>query len=106
MASKRMTKAAIVGELAEKTGVAKKDVAGVFAGLVDIVKRELGKRGPGEFVIPDVVKLRVRETKAQKGKKFRNPATGEVVVRDVPASRKLRASPLKKLKDAVASAKK
>jgi nucleoid DNA-binding protein len=106
MASKRMTKAAIVGELAEKTGVSKKEVASVFAGLVDIVKRELGKRGAGEFVIPDIVKLRVRETKAQKGKKFRNPATGEIVVRDVPASRKLRASPLKKLKDAVASGKK
>ena len=100
--AKRLTKAQIIGELAEKTGVAKKDVVGVFAALNDILKRELGKRGPGEFVIPDIVKLRVRITKAQKGKKFRNPATGEVVVRDVPASRKLRATPLKKLKDAIA----
>ena len=33
--------------------------------------------------------------------KFRNPATGEVVVRDVPKSRKLRSTPVKALKDLV-----
>ncbi len=101
-AVKRMTKAQIVTELSEKSGVSKKDLVGVFAALGEIIKAQLSKKGPGEFVIPDIVKIRVRTTKAQKGKKFRNPATGEVVTRDVPASRKLRSTPLKKLKDAVA----
>jgi nucleoid DNA-binding protein len=97
-----MTKAQIVGELADRTQLNKKDINGVLEGLRDIVKRELGKRGPGEFVVPELaLKLKVRQVKAQKAKKFRNPATGEVIVRDVPASKKLRATPLKKLKELV-----
>jgi nucleoid DNA-binding protein len=101
-AVKRMTKAQIISELSEKSGVSKKDLAGVFGALSDLIKAQLSTKGPGEFVIPDIVKLRVRATKAQKGKTFRNPATGETVTRDVPASRKLRSTPLKKLKDSVA----
>ncbi len=99
---KRMTKGQIVSELAEKTGMSKKDINAVFEGLREVVKRELGKRGPGEFVIPELaLKLKVRKAPAQKGKKFRNPQTGEIIVRDVPASKKLRATPLKKLKEMV-----
>ena len=102
MAGKRMTKAQIVGELADRTGLSKKDINGVLEALRDVVKRELGKRGLGEFVVPELaLKLKVRQVKAQKGKKFRNPATGEIIIRDVPASKKLRATPLKKLKELV-----
>lgn len=100
--AKRMTKAQIVTELAERTGLSKKDINTVFESLRDVVKRELGKRGPGEFIVPEVaLKLKVRKVAAQKAKKFRNPATGEVIIRDVPASKKLRATPLKKLKELV-----
>lgn len=102
MAGKRMTKAQIVSELADRTGLSKKDINGVLEALREVVKRELGKRGPGEFVVPELaLKLKVREVQAQKGKKFRNPATGEIIIRDVPASKKLRATPLKKLKELV-----
>ncbi len=102
MAGKRMTKAQIVSELADRTTLSKKDINGVLEALRDIIKRELGKRGPGEFVVPELaLKLKVRHVKAQKGKKFRNPATGEIIIRDVPASKKLRATPLKKLKELV-----
>jgi nucleoid DNA-binding protein len=99
---KRMTKGQIVSELAEKTGMSKKEISNVFDGLREVVKRELGKRGPKEFVIPELaVKLKVVNRPAQKGKKFRNPQTGEIIVRDVPASKKVRATPLKKLKEMV-----
>lgn len=101
MAAKRMTKAQIVTELADKSGLTKKQVQGVFDNLRDVIKRELGKRGPGEFVIPDMLKLKVRKVPAQKNKQFRNPATGEIITRDVPASKKLRSTPLKKLKELV-----
>ncbi len=101
MAAKRLTKAQIVAELAEKTGLTKREVAAVFDGLRDLIKRELGRRGPGEFVIPDIIKLKLKKTPAAKNKKFRNPGTGEVIFKDVPAGRKLRATPLKKLKDLV-----
>lgn len=99
--AKRLTKAQIIAELSDKSGLTKKDVNTVFESLRDVIKRELGNRGPGEFVIPDLLKLKVRKIPAQKNRKFRNPQTGEVVVKNVPASKKLRATPLKKLKELV-----
>jgi len=99
--AKRMTKGQIVTELADKAGLTKKQIQTVFDGLKEVIKRELGKRGPGEFVIPDLLKLKVRKIPAQKNKVFRNPATGETFTKDVAASKKLRATPLKKLKEMV-----
>ena len=64
-AGKRMTKAQIMSELADKSGLTKKEVTGVFAALQDLVKKELGRRGPGEFVIPDMIKLKVRKIPAK-----------------------------------------
>lgn len=98
---KRMTKAAIMGELADKTGMTKKQVGAVLEALLGVIKRELGRRGPGEFVIPDMLKLKVRKVAARKGAKVRIPSTGEIIIKDIPASKKLRATPLKKLKDLV-----
>ncbi len=81
MAGKRMTKAQIVSELADRSGLSKKDINGVLESLRDVIKRELGAHGPGEFVVPELaLKLKVREVQAQKGKKFRNPATGEIIM--------------------------
>ena len=100
-AGKRMTKAQIIGELAERTGLTKREVSAVFEGMRDLIKRELGKRGPKEFVVPDLIKLKLKEVPAAKNKKFRNPGTGEIFYKDVKASKKLRATPLKKLKDLV-----
>ena len=98
---KRMTKAAIMSELSERTDLSKKQVASVFEGLQGIIKRELGRRGPGEFVIPDMLKLKVRKVPERKDAKVRIPSTGEIIIKDIPASKKLRATPLKKLKDLV-----
>jgi nucleoid DNA-binding protein len=98
---KRMTKAQIMSELSDKTGLTKREVQAVFEGLRELIKQQLGKRGPGEFVLPDLVKLKLKNVPAQKNKKFRNPGTGEVFYKDVKASKKLRATPLKKLKDLV-----
>lgn len=98
---KRMTRAAIMTELAEKTGLTKKQVAMVFEALQGIIKRELGRRGPGEFVIPDMLKLKVRKIDAEKNKKTRIPGSQDYIYRDQEASKKLRATPLKKLKDLV-----
>jgi nucleoid DNA-binding protein len=105
---KKMTKAQIISDLADKTGLTKKQIQGVFEALLELIKHELGRRGPGEFVIPDMLKLKIRKTLAQKGKKFRNPQWKEgdppnkqFTVKDVPAGKKLRATPLKKFKDNV-----
>ncbi len=99
---KRMTKAQILSHIAEGSELSKKDVSAVFDSLRELVRRELGRRGPGEFVVPELaLKLKVRKVEAVKGKKFRNPQTGEEIIKDVPASKKLKATPLKKLKELV-----
>jgi nucleoid DNA-binding protein len=99
---KKLTKSQVIAHLAEKTGLAKKEVAGVFGGLSELIKRELGKKGPGEFVIPDLLKLKVRNIPAKAKRKGINPFTGqEVTFPAKPASRKIRATALKKLKDLV-----
>src|SRR3954454_4389431 len=99
---KKLTKSQVIGSLSEKTGVSKKDVSGIFASLSELIKRELGKKGPGEFVVPDLLKLKVRQVPAKKAGKRKDPFTGEERMFPAkPASRKIRATALKKLKDMV-----
>ena len=50
VAGKRMTKAQTMSELAEKTGLTKKEIVGVFDALQDLVKKEHAhsmKKGEG-----------------------------------------------------------
>ncbi len=96
---KRMSKAQIITELSEKSGVSKKDVQNLLTELLTLVERELGEKGPGEFVVPDVVKLKVKVVPAKPAHKGVDPFTKQE--RDFPAkpaSRKVRASPMKRLK--------
>jgi len=74
---KRLTKAQVIGAIAEKTGLAKKDVTAVFAAMQEIIKKELGSRGPGEFVVPDLLKLKVRKIPARPKRKGIEPFTKE-----------------------------
>lgn len=102
MATSRMTKSEIISTLADKTGLTKKDVNSVFATLQDLIKKELGKKGPGEFVIPDMFKLKVRTTPARAARKGIDPFTKkERMFPAKPASKKIRATALKKLKDMI-----
>ncbi len=99
---KRMTKAQIIGEIAEKTGLSKKQVGETFEALSGLIKRELGKRGPKEFVIPDLLKMKVKEIAARKAETRKNPFTGQDKQYPAkPASRKVKATALKKLKDLI-----
>jgi nucleoid DNA-binding protein len=101
--AKAFTKTQIVAEIAEKTELSKKDVNTVVDALADVIKKSLGKKGPGSFVLPGLIKIekkRVKATPAKKGVK--NPFTGEV--RDVPAKPahdKVKVRALKGLKEMV-----
>lgn len=96
---KRMSKAQIITELSEKSGVQKKDVQSVLNELLTLVERELSDKGPGEFVIPDIVKLKVKQIAAKPAHKGVDPFTKqEKEFPAKPASRKVRASPMKRLK--------
>lgn len=99
---KRLTKAQVIGSISDKTGLSKKDVTSVFTTMQDLIKKELGSRGPGEFVVPDLLKLKVKKIPARAKRKGIDPFTKEERVFPAkPASKKVRATPLKKLKDLV-----
>ena len=72
--AKPITKSQLVGELAEKLGITKKDVGGFIDTLSQIAGRETKKNG--SFTLPGIGKLVKVQRKARTG---RNPATGEEI---------------------------
>lgn len=101
--AKPATKSEVISSLAEKCGLTKKDIVGVFEALQGMVKDQLGKKGPGVFVIPGLLKLKVTHKPATKARKGINPFTKEeVMFKAKPARNVVRATPLKSLKDMVA----
>jgi len=72
----------------------------VFDSLNGIVKKSL--RGNGLFTLPGLLKLKVVKKPATKAREGINPFTGEkMMFKAKPASRKVRALPLKSLKSMV-----
>ncbi len=72
-AAKPRTKGEIFAKLAESTGLSKKQISSVFDGLSELIKAELGKKGPGLFVVPGLLKL--------KGIASRRPRPGNASIR-------------------------
>jgi len=102
MAGKRLTKAQVVAEIANSAELDKKSVNRVFESLQEIIRKQLSSRGPGEFVVPGLVKLRVVKKPATKERQGINPFTKEpITIPAKPASKKVRATALKALKDLV-----
>jgi nucleoid DNA-binding protein len=96
------TKGEIVTALSEKTGLTKKEVSSVFDGLGALVGRELGKKGPGQFVIPGLLKIKVVRKPATKARPGKNPFTGAAItIAAKPARNVVRAIPMKALKEMV-----
>jgi len=100
-AVKPMAKTNMYKELADKSGLEAKQVASVFEALEELIKQELGKKGPGLFAIPNLLKLkRVKKPATKAGKKPNPFKPGEMMdVKAKPASVKVRAVTLKGLKD-------
>ncbi|MCC6216171.1 MAG: HU family DNA-binding protein [Polyangiaceae bacterium] len=102
MAGKRLTKAQVIAELATAADLDKKSVTRVFEAMSELIKKQLSQRGPGEFVVPGLVKLRVVKKPATKERQGFNPVTKEpITIAAKPASKKVRATALKALKDLV-----
>ena len=97
------TKSEIYAKIVEDTGLPRKDVAAVFDSLNGQIKKNLGGRGaPGMFSIPGLLKLRVVKKPATKARKGTNPFTGEeMMFKAKPASKVVKATILKGLKDMV-----
>ena len=97
--SNKLTKAQIIASLAEGSGLDKKSVISVLDALATLVKKELSAAGPGEVTIPNLVKLKAKATPATQDRQGVNPFTKQAVtIKGKPASRKIRATPVKALK--------
>jgi nucleoid DNA-binding protein len=101
-AAKSATKGEIFSRLAETSGLSKKQIASVFEGLSELIKGELGKKGPGLFMIPGLLKLKVVRKPATKATQRLNPFTKQMMtVKAKPARNVVKALPLKPLKEMV-----
>ena len=101
-AIKPMTKSEIVSGIAEATGLTKKDVSSVFEVMAAQIKKSLGRRGPGAYTIPGLMKLVVQRKPATKARKGINPFTKEeTIFKAKPARNVVKIRPLKNLKDMV-----
>jgi nucleoid DNA-binding protein len=101
-AEKPLTKVQIFSNIAETTGLSKKQVAEVFEALKVEISNAIGKKGVGTFVVPDLAKIVRVQKKALPKRQVRNPQTGEMKWADPkPASTSVKVRPLKKLKDMV-----
>jgi len=99
---KSATKGEVFSSIAEKTSLTKRDVAKVFEAMTELIGRELGKKGPGLFQIPGLLKLKVVRKPATKAKPGINPFTKEpMMIKAKPARNVVRALPLKSLKEMV-----
>ena len=103
-AEKPRTKAQIMNAIADDTGLTKKDVEAVFESMQGMIKKDLGRRGPGSFTVPGLMKIEKRTTPARPARKgVPNPfRPGETM--DIPAkraSKTVKVRPLKGLKEMV-----
>ena len=101
---KPLTKTEIVTNIATATGLTKKDVVAVIDNLTEEIKKSLGKKGAGAFVLPGLLKIDKKTVKAQPAKKnVPNPLRpGEFINKPAkPAHQKVRVRALKALKEMV-----
>jgi nucleoid DNA-binding protein len=102
MAKKRLTKSEFVGAIAKKSGLEKKQVTAALVALNEIVYKELSKGGAGEVVLPGLIKLITVKKPAVPAREGINPFTGQpAVFKAKPASKVVKARPVKQLKDAI-----
>ncbi len=90
----KMTKSQLMRELADKTGLAKKDVVALLEALVELAYKTV--KSSGEFTVPGVGKLVKVNRKARMG---RNPATGQEI--QIPAKTVVKFRVAKAAKEAV-----
>jgi len=99
-----LTKAALIGHIAEQNELPRKTAAAVYATLEALFLGSVHPRGVGEFTLPGLLKVSLRKVPARKaGTLVRNPANGEMIKASAkPASVRVKVRALSKLKTAAA----
>src|SRR5512143_1777790 len=102
MNGKRLSKTQLVEVMAKQSGLTKKQATSALAALNATVAQQLGKRGPGEVIIPGLLRLAVREKPATPAHEGINPFTKEpMMYKAKPARKVIKVRPLKGLKDGI-----
>jgi nucleoid DNA-binding protein len=98
----RLTKSAILSNIAEKTGLSRAQVNEVLGSLEGLMLGSVHPNGNGEFMFPGLFKVALRKVPARKaGTLIRNPATGEMMKAAAkPATVRVKIRALAKLKAA------
>ena len=103
-ARKPLTKSELLNAISGETELTRKEVNAVLESLTTQISKSLGRRGPGAFTLPGLVKIEKKKVPARKARKgVPNPfKPGELMdVAAKPASTKVKVRPLKNLKDMV-----
>ena len=96
----KLTKTQIQDQIAERTGLARKQVASVLDCLGEVIEAHLTKNAVGEFVLPGLLKISTLRKPAVKERKGIDPFTKlEKVFKAKPAYSAVKVRPLKGLKD-------
>merc|ERR1711879_1093422 len=99
-AMKAMKATAAYKSVAESTGLKMKDVKGAVEAMMGVAATQLKKMG--SFKIAGALNLKLKHKPATPARKGANPFTKEpCVFKAKPASKTVRALPLKKMKDLV-----
>ena len=98
--AKAATKSEILAGIAKATELSRKQVASVFDALACQVESAVGRKGPGVFAVPGLMKIVVVQKPAVKAHKGINPFTKqEQMFKAKPARRVIKVRALKALKD-------
>ena len=100
MAAKAATKSEVLSSVAQATELSRKQVAGCFQALAAQVAKNVGKKGPGVFVVPGLMKIIVVQKPAIPARKGINPFTKqEQMFKAKPARKVIKVRAMKALKD-------
>ena len=102
--SKSMTKSELLNAIVTDTDLTRRQVSEVLESLSAQISRSLGRRGPGMFTLPGLVKIEKKKVPARQARKgVPNPfKPGELMdVAAKPATTKVKVRALKNLKDMV-----
>jgi len=98
--AKPATKSEVLSCIAEATELKRKQVAAVFEALAAQIAAAVGKKGPGVFAVPGLMKILVVQKPAVAAHKGINPFTKqEQMFKAKPARRVIKIRALKALKD-------
>ena len=96
------SKSDVFGTIAERVGINRRDVAGVFHVMGAIIKADLSKAGCGVFKVPGLMRITVQRKPATKARMGVNPFTKEeVMFKAKPARNVVKVRPLRQLKEMV-----